>query len=170
MATLRDIRGSGAGLTLAALPLLLTGACAGDTEPALIPPGRYHYRASHPIPDSGDSIRLEGVLQVTFSEGDSLGGRWDVQRMHPEMRASTSEDGAVEIRGQPTYFGSIVHRITPQQGGRFACSGRYSWVAEGGERSLPVTCSLSAQVPAGLATPAPGATTIHPIDPDSVAG
>lgn len=146
-----------------------TGCGAEPEETTLLPPGRYFYRSSHPIPDAPDSIRMEGVLEVDYAEGDSLAGRWQVERMHPELRAAVADDGALEIRGQPTYFGTIVHTVSAEAAGRFGCTGRYTWVNERGEeRSLPVACTIQKEVPSGVAAPSPAARAIRPIDEDTV--
>lgn len=135
------------------LTLLLPPLAACDRETGPIEVGRYEYRAAHPTP-GGDTIRIEGVLNVEEVRGDTIEGVWEVPQLHPELRVVDDADGRLTVSAQPTYFGTIYHRIG-RSGRGVTCSAEYVWVAEGGvERSEPVTCAITRDPGA---TPLPGA-------------
>ncbi len=131
--------------TLCCTVLLITGtACNndGNRTPAT---GRYAYLARHPVPETDDSLRLSGVLVISYSTPDSIAGRWEVEQLQPELRLGRWERDAYVVYADPIYPGTIVHRIwrtgEPQQ---LRCEGHFTWIASGGvEQDLPLTCELS---------------------------
>lgn len=153
----RSIRSSiePAAALLAILLLTLAG-CERESGPIEV--GRYAYRAAHATP-GGDTIRLDGVLDVEEVRGDTIEGQWEVPQLHPELRVVDDADGRLTVSAQPTYFGTIYHRIG-RSGRGITCSAEYVWVAEGGvERSVPVTCAITRDPGA---TPPPGVEAERP--------
>lgn len=114
-----------------------------DRESGPIDAGRYDYRAAHAAPGGEDTIRIQGVLAVQEVHGDTLEGHWEVPQLHPELRVLEDAEGEMVVMAQPTYFGTIYHRIS-RSGRGISCAAEYVWVAEGGvERSVPVSCSIT---------------------------
>jgi hypothetical protein len=155
---------------LAVWPLAM--ACGEEAQEHELPEGRYHYQAIHPAPGLVEPMRLEGVMVIAESGEDSIAGQWEVPQLHPEMELGSWEGDAYEVMAHPTYFGILTHRLRPAPGrGTIECEGNYTWVAEGGvERTVPVTCSVSAEVAERPAMPARGPEDpiVRPIDPDTL--
>lgn len=163
------------GVTRAVVGLLVlflaAGGCEGAGGEPTLSPGRYLYTASHPVPSGEDSIRLNGVMEITGAGAEGVEGRWDVPQLHPELESLGAGGSDLVVTAHPTYFGTILHRLRPGGDGEVACEGEYTWVAEEGEhRSLPLTCTLDPDVPEGYdpALPNPQTRIIRPLDADTL--
>lgn len=127
--------------------LMFALGCDAAASPALSP-GRFGYQASHRLPTGADTS-LTGVLVLEHVSDDSIGGRWRVTGLAPELRGGRWNGEAYEALASARYLGTVAHRIRvdPATGDIF-CDGEYTWVdADGRERSTPVECMVSDSVP-----------------------
>lgn len=166
-----EIRGKAVVRWAPLAAVLSIAACSGaDAGERTIPEGRYRYVATHPARGGSDSIRLDGVLEITESTPDSITGVWAVPQLQPDLDLGGWRGDAYEVMASPTYFGVLTSRLRPE-GTWIRCEGEYTWVADGGvERSVPVTCSLSPDAGERPEMPPTGAEDpiVRPIDADTV--
>jgi hypothetical protein len=98
-------------------------------------------------------------------DGESLVGRWDVDRLSPEFGLGAWSDSlsAYVLYAYPAYGGTLVHYIARDpEIGELRCDGHYALTLEAGqEHRVPLQCQIDEVAPSeptpAAATPAPAA-------------
>lgn len=126
------------------LPLLAFAAC--EREPQHAPaPGLYLYTAHHPIPETTDSVVLSGMLELSRASDRAIDGTWQVEQLHPELVRGDWSDSleAYVAVAFPSYTGTAVHWVRRTGGPtELGCAGEYTFMSNGVEGSVPLSCSL----------------------------